>query len=225
MGASKLYGVPQVTVRRSPFTAGGFGVWRSLGAGVASDGAHHHPDAKPKSTPTLASSASYNWPKSPHFSRRRLTGLHNRGEHRLILYRLELKNLIIRDTSFMERILLDEFVDLAPSFYAGDDDSTGSRNLGAGDQELADLIRLIEKIATRLSNTFHFLDGNLVIQENEKHGKKNRSRLILRMKICEKVRLETGAGRGLAAFVIPRSFRKPLSLPTSSRDAGANQTR
>jgi hypothetical protein len=25
--------------------------------------------------------------------------------------------------------------------------------------------------------------------------------------------------------VIPRSFRKPLSLPTSSRDAGANQTR
>jgi len=41
MGASKLYGVPQVTVRRSPFTAGGFGVrssgfgvWRSLGAGV-----------------------------------------------------------------------------------------------------------------------------------------------------------------------------------------------
>ena len=72
----------------------------------------------------------------------------------------------------MERILLDEFVDLAPSFYAGDDDSTGSRNLGAGDQELADLIRLIEKIAMRLSNTFHFLDGNLVIQENEKMGKR-----------------------------------------------------
>ena len=103
---------------------------------------------------------------------RRLTGLHNRGEHWLILYRFELKNLIIRDTSFMKRILLDEFVDLAPSFYAGDDDSTGSRNLGAGDQELAELIRLIEKIAMRLSNTFHFLDGNLVIQENEKMGKR-----------------------------------------------------
>jgi len=108
---------------------------------------------------------------TPSSLRRWLIFPHNRGEHGLILYSFELKNLIVRNTLLVKRIRLYKFVDLSPRFYAGDNDSAGSRDLGAGNEQLTGSIRLIEKIPMRLSNTFDFLDGDLVIVENEKHRK------------------------------------------------------
>jgi hypothetical protein len=109
-------------------------------------------------------------------SRRRLTFPYNRGKYGLIFYCLKLKNLIVRDTLFVKRIPFYKFVDLFPRSYAGDNDPAGSRDPGTGDEELAGLISLIEEVSVRLSNTFDFLNGNLVIVENEKHGKYDRAR-------------------------------------------------
>ena len=108
-------------------------------------------------------------------SRRQLTFPYNRGKYGLIFYCLKLKNLIVRDTLFVKRIPFYKFVDLSPRSCAGDNDPAGSRDPGTGDEELAGLIRLIEEVSVRLSNTFDFLNGNLVIVENEKHGKYDRA--------------------------------------------------
>src|ERR1700751_2629196 len=119
-------------------------------------------------------------------SRRRLAFPHYRGKHRLILYCLELNNLVVRDTLFVKRIPFYKFVDFSPRFYAGDNDPACSRDPGPRNEELAGLIRFIEVVSVRLSNPFDFLNGDLVIIENEKHGKHDRASSILRMVFCTK---------------------------------------
>src|SRR6516164_5478967 len=104
-------------------------------------------------------------------SRRRLAFPHYRGKHGLILYCLKLNNFIVRNTLFVKRIPFYKLVDLSPRFYAGDNDPAHSRDPETRNEELAGSIRLVEVVSVRLSNTFDFLNGDLVIIENEKHGK------------------------------------------------------